>query len=66
MRHHIRYAILLIAFGLVAGCGPKPEKSQSILDNPDYHVSQGLRLLDRGDLVGARESFERALSLDPK
>ncbi len=66
MRHHIRYAILLIAFGLVAGCGPKPEKSQSILDNPDYHVSQGLRLLDRGDLAGARESFERALSLDPK
>ncbi len=57
-------AIVLIA-GLV-GCGPKPEKSQSILDSPDYHISQGMKLLNRGQADQAEISFSRALALDPK
>ncbi len=58
-------AIILSAL-LLAGCGPKKLQSESLLDRPDYHVSQGLKLLERGDTDGARKSFDRALGLDPK
>ena len=55
---------LMILFAV--GCGPKPETSQSVLDTPDYHVSQGMKLLDKGDIDGAESSFQRALGLDKK
>ncbi|MFH0881556.1 MAG: S-layer homology domain-containing protein [bacterium] len=49
---------------LVAGCGPKPRTSESVLDNPEFHVSQGMKLLQRGDLNDAELSFQKALELD--
>lgn len=54
--------ILLVA--LAIGCGPKPETRQSVLDTPDYHVSQGMKLLDRGQIDDAESSFQRAMGLD--
>lgn len=56
------FALALLFF--VAGCGPKPRTSESVLDNPDFHVSQGLKLLQRGDLNDAAISFQKALELD--
>jgi len=55
-------AVLLIA----AGCGPKPRTSESVLDNPDFHINQGMKLLERGDLNEAELSFEKALELDKR
>ncbi len=60
------WLFLLAGLFLAAGCGPKPETRQSVLDTPEYHVSQALNLLNRGDLAGARAAVERALALDPK
>jgi Tfp pilus assembly protein PilF len=55
-----------LALGLlIAGCGPKPIKEQSVLDTPDNHYSQGLRELSRGALDGAAEEFGRATALNP-
>jgi tetratricopeptide (TPR) repeat protein len=55
-----------LALGLlIAGCGPKPIKEQSVLDTPDNHYSQGLRELSRGALDGAAEEFARATALNP-
>jgi len=49
----------------MTGCGPKPVQKQSILDSPDYHLSQGLRLLDSGNTADAEIAFNRVLDLDP-
>lgn len=57
---------MLVVLALVlTGCGPKPISQESVLDTPDYHVSRGINLLDRGDLDGAMAAFERAQALDP-
>ncbi len=51
---------------LAAGCAKAPLKSESVLDTPQTHVDQGLRLLDRGEGVAAAAEFDRALAMDPK
>ncbi|MDP2360176.1 MAG: hypothetical protein Q8O14_05425 [bacterium] len=56
-------AILVAGLG---GCAKAPLKSESLLDTPQTHVDQGLRLLDRGELEAAGREFDRALALDPK
>ncbi|MDP8206751.1 MAG: S-layer homology domain-containing protein [Candidatus Electryonea clarkiae] len=68
MKYKILSLAVLIMFSifLIIGCGPKKLTSESLLDEPEYHVSQGLKLLDRGDVEGAAQSFERAKGLDPK
>ncbi len=56
----------MLLAGLLVGCGPKPAQRESILDSPEYHVSQGLRLLQQQDVAGARDAFQRALDIEPK
>ena len=58
-------AVVLVAFALLWSCGPKPIKPESVLDTPDNHYNQGMRLLDRGDLDTAESEFTRALAIDP-
>ncbi len=62
-----RYSMVLLVpvLMLLVACGPKPERSESVLDNPEYHVSQGLKLLDNGQLAEAEAEFVRANELDP-
>jgi Tfp pilus assembly protein PilF len=60
---YLAITTLLISF--LTGCGPKPIQKQSILDTPDYHLSQGLRLVEDGNLSDAEIAFNRALDLDP-
>ncbi len=50
---------------IISGCGPKPQKAESVLDTPDNHYSQGLRELKIGQLDRAAEEFHRATALDP-
>jgi len=61
---NIRWIPALLALALLIGCGPKPEISQSVLDTPDYHVSQGMKLLDRDEVDEAESAFRRAIGLD--
>ncbi|MCB2212033.1 S-layer homology domain-containing protein [bacterium] len=61
-----RIALVLPLLVLLAACGPKPERSESVLDNPEYHVSQGLKHLQQGTLDQAEAEFARANELDPK
>jgi S-layer homology domain/Tetratricopeptide repeat len=62
-----RYPIFLVLpfILLMVACGPKPERSESVLDSPDYHVNQGLKLLENGQLAEAEAEFARANELDP-
>ena len=48
------------------GCGPKIIKPESVLDTPENHFNNGMRMYDRGDLSGAKEEFNRAKGMDPK
>lgn len=50
---------------MITGCGPKPESARSILDTPDNHYSQGLRLLKNNQPEEAAREFKRANALDP-
>lgn len=58
-------SLFIIALFLFSGCGPKPEQAKSILDTPDNHYSQGLRLLKNNQLKDAAVEFQRATDLDP-
>lgn len=67
MQQMKRGAAALLALALLlGGCAKAPLKSESILDTPQTHVDQGLRLLDRGEEAAAGAEFERALAMDPK
>jgi hypothetical protein len=56
-------AVLAVA---VAGCGPKAAPSTSIMDTPEYHYNQGLKLMDADRMDDAMREFDRAIALDPK
>ncbi len=62
-----RTTIVALTFLFLAvGCGPKPRTSESVLDNPQFHVSQGMKLLERGDAGDAEIAFQKALELDER
>ena len=62
-----RMMILLAAIAVVAtGCGTKIAPSTSIMDSPEYHYTNGLKYLDKGQIDEAQRSFDRAVSLSPK
>lgn len=67
---HMKRLILLIAalaaVSVMSACGPKAAPSVSIMDSPEYHYNQGLKLMDADKLDDAMREFERAISLDPK
>lgn len=55
-----------VILGLIlAGCGPKPIKEESLLDTPDNHYNQGMRELNTGSLDQAATEFNRATALNP-
>ena len=51
---------------MVAGCGKKVIKPESVLDTPENHYTQGMRMFERGDMKGAQEEFNRAKNMNPK
>lgn len=58
--------VFLICIFLTFACGPKAQKSQSILDTPEHHLSNGNKLLRVGKLDAALKEFTRAKELNPK
>lgn len=64
--HRFRFIFMWVLLLAIVQCGPKPIPKESVLDTPENHYSQGLRELERSNLVGAREEFQRAIALDPK
>ena len=67
MQRNILTVILIAALAVMfGGCGKKLTKPESVLDTPENHYHQGMRLLDRADYKGAWEEFERARSMNPK
>lgn len=57
---------LLLTGLFLIGCGPKPRTSESVLDSPEFHISQGMKLVDRGDYDEAEIAFNKALELDDR
>lgn len=67
MQRNIITVILIITVAaMLGGCGKKLTKPESVLDTPENHFSQGMRLYERQDYKGAWEEFERARSMNPK
>src|SRR5271169_1440821 len=58
--------VVLFLVAAVSGCGPKAAPSTSIMDTPEYHYKQGLKLMDADRLDDAMREFDRAIALDPK
>ncbi len=54
-------AVSLCVF-LAAGCA----SSIILLDRPDYHYQNGLKLLNQGNVKGAETEFEYAVFLDER
>jgi len=60
-------ALVLALFMLtIVGCGTKAIKEESVLDTPENHFNQGMRLFDRGDMTAAFNEFNRAKALNPE
>lgn len=55
----------LVILLIMAGCGPKPIKQDSVLDNPENHFNRGIVEFDRGNLRAAMSEFNRAKALNP-
>ena len=66
IRKILTITLALTLVMMVAGCGKKVIKPESILDTPENHYTQGMRMFDRGDMKGAWEEFNRAKNMDPK
>lgn len=68
MRYLSRFFLPLLAvFALaVAGCSKPGLRCASPEDNPLHHYSVGMGLLERGDISGAFEKFDRGLWCDKK
>lgn len=58
-------ATLVVFVLLAAGCGPKPQPQQSVLDTPDNHYNRGMVEFEKGDLAAALEEFTWAMKLNP-
>ena len=64
-----RLMVVLVALFMTAavtGCGPKAVPSTSVMDTPEYHYNEGLKLMDADRLDDAMREFDRAIALDPK
>ncbi|NQS97229.1 MAG: S-layer homology domain-containing protein [candidate division Zixibacteria bacterium] len=58
--------LIVVLPSIYTGCGPKIIKPESVLDTPENHYRNGMRMLERDDLSGAVEEFNRAKGMDPK
>ncbi len=60
------FILFLLIVMLSFGCAPKPKPGISPEDNPKHHYLMGMELLDKGDLTGAENHFNRAIHLDER
>ncbi|MDY0017988.1 MAG: S-layer homology domain-containing protein [Candidatus Delongbacteria bacterium] len=60
--------ILLSAVTMVMflGCSKETRKSESVLDNPDMHISMGMKFFNEGSYDEAKKEFDDAIKIDWK
>ena len=55
---------LLFTLLLLAGCSKHAVSPESVLDTPQTHIDQALRLMDRGQWEDARREIDRSLAME--
>jgi len=66
MLKRISILVLIAAIAIFTGCSKKTIKPESVLDTPENHYTQGMRMYEKGDLNGATIEFNRAIGMNPK
>ena len=56
--------LTIVALFFLSACGPKKPKGISLEDNPTHHYLMGMQLVEKQDIEGARNHFDRAIYLD--
>jgi len=56
--------ISILSLLIVGACAPKKPVGISAEDNPEHHYLMGMNLIEKSDVAGARNHFQRALYLD--
>src|SRR3990172_5077218 len=62
-----RYAMLVLAAALMAGCGSREEKTtlQGVEEKGNQYISQGMKYLGQSDIPRAIQSFDQAIKQEP-
>ena len=58
--------VLGMTFILMIGCSPETRKSESVLDNPEMHISMGMKFFNDGKYAEAKKEFDDAIKIDWK
>jgi Tfp pilus assembly protein PilF len=60
--------LLLAAVSMLMflGCSKETRKSESILDNPEMHISMGMKFFNEGSYEEAKKEFDDAIKIDWK
>ena len=61
----LRGGIAFVLFFMI-GCTKEVRKPESIMDTPEHHYANGMKLFDRQEYDRAEKSFNRAKELDPE
>ena len=55
--------LLSLTFILTVGCSPETRKSESVLDNPEMHISMGMKFFNDGKYEEAKKEFDDAIKI---
>lgn len=55
-----------VSFLLVMSCSKETRKSESVLDNPEMHISIGMKYFNEGSYEEAKKEFEDAIKINWK
>jgi Tfp pilus assembly protein PilF len=58
--------IMSAALLLMVGCTKETRKSESVLDNPEIHISMGMKLFNEGNYDEAKNRFDDAIKINWK
>jgi len=60
------FGLGVVFFFFITGCAKELRKPVSVLDTPEHHYVNGMKLLDRQEYEKAYQSFTMAKELDPE
>jgi Tfp pilus assembly protein PilF len=58
--------LTVAALFIMAGCSKETRKSESVLDNPEIHISMGMKLFNEGNYDEAKNRFDDAIKINWK
>ena len=62
----ILFLITAVAFLLTMSCSKETRKSESVLDNPEMHISIGMKYFNEGNFEEAKKEFDDAIKINWK